>query len=1096
MAERTLTVRLRAIADGYTRVLDDAARRTEDFASRAGKVTAWGSKAEDTGKKLMTGLTLPIAGAGVAVLAMAGNFERSMREVQALTGSGAGEMAMLSEQAKKMGADTQFSASQAADAMGQLVKGGFDARQTYQALPGVMQLAAAAGLDIASAADIATNVLSGFRLQVSDLATVNDYLAQTANASDTDVRELGEAFKYVGPVAKGAGMSLEETTATLGLFAENGIRGEMAGTALRGALTALLSPSDQVAKLLGDLGINATGANGQILPMVDILDQLAKSGATTGQIMEIFGQRAGPAMIALLGQGSGALRKFTSMLEESGGVAQNLADSKMGGLLGSWEQLKGAIETLAITLGEAGITPMFTGIAKAAAGATDAITGLPTGVQRVGFAVAGLAAASGPAIWGLGKLTNLYRPVAEGLGSVIGKLQGVRVQLALAQMDGLTSGQALLSMFGPQAAILVGLAALAGAFWFARKRAEEFAASHTAAGDAAEALAESAGIALTDLEHMTDAQGKATEGTKGFRDANIEAIRTLDELHDTASKQAYLVEIGYQLVLRGATPEAAFEQVEKLARYAGVELPVSLTVGNIGDFQNQVDSALVNARRASEMVAGALEQTFVIAPKHGVTDGIAAELDKVREAATAQWDTGNFTGFVELLGRSEAALDGNADKINYLADESMKALGDSFGFSIRNGHDLADMLEQIASGTTAASKEEEQFARSILDAASAMDGGLTPANIAAAAAHENAAQKAKGNADATKAAGDAAAGATDGVDGMTDGLDAQATAAEDAEKAFKSYLDTLRGAIDPMLAMVDAFTSNREANQDLLKAYADLDAAIAEHGAGSKEAADAQDQVTEAHMRAAKSAEDVMIAAQEMQRSIDNGTMSVDGAKTMLLQWVDQGLISAETARLLADQFTAAATGAQAQADKTNAAYQAAANFNGTTATATITANTDPFYAAVNGVVATVADIANAVRLDVMLASPMATSAPSMHATPKRRAAGGALYPMTPTLVGEHGPELVTLGGHQPAWVSTAEQTREMLTPARSTATYTPAGPAPLSGADLTNLSAKFAAAALSSRPIMGDYHVHTAAKPSTPAELARAAKFAKALVA
>lgn len=1089
MAERTLTVRLRAIADGYTRVLDDAARRTEDFASRAGKVTAWGSKAEDTGKKLMTGLTLPIAGAGVAVLAMAGNFERSMREVQALTGSGAGEMAMLSEQAKKMGADTQFSASQAADAMGQLVKGGFDARQTYQALPGVMQLAAAAGLDIASAADIATNVLSGFRLQVSDLATVNDYLAQTANASDTDVRELGEAFKYVGPVAKGAGMSLEETTATLGLFAENGIRGEMAGTALRGALTALLSPSDQVAKLLGDLGINATGANGQILPMVDILDQLAKSGATTGQIMEIFGQRAGPAMIALLGQGSGALRKFTSMLEESGGVAQNLADSKMGGLLGSWEQLKGAIETLAITLGEAGITPMFTGIAKAAAGATDAITGLPTGVQRVGFAVAGLAAASGPAIWGLGKLTNLYRPVAEGLGSVIGKLQGMRVQLALAQMDGVGAGKALLGMFGPQAALLVGLAALAGAFWFARKRAEEFESSHKAAGDAAAILAESAGITLSSLDSMAAGQERAVVSADDFRRANEDAIVTLRTLGDTADQQAYLREIGYQFVLRGASPEQAMEQVKKLADAAGVEVPVTLTVSNVGEFAGQVDAAVTRAKRVA--ARGLKIRDISLEPD----SGMKADLDSIARAATDAFKTDNVAGFIQILGKAEGTLGRNARAVNYLSDQAAR-YSEVSGLNISSTGDLVGVMEDLTAGSSGASQAQRDLLERIRSTASEMDGGLTPKNLAAAAAMESAGMNAEDYGGKVKGAGDAASGATGGVDGLTGGLDAQAQATKEAEDEFKSYLDTLRGATDPMFAVVDAFRSNSEANHDLLTAYAELDKAVAEHGRGSQEAIDAQANLDEAHMRAARSAQDVMVAAQEMQYAIEHNTMSVDGAKQMLVEWAAQGLISAATAERLAAEFDAAAAKAQAQATSIDAVHQAAGNLDGTTATVTVTADTSPFDAAVAGVVNTVAGIADMVRLNVMLGSPMATGAPSMHATPKRRAAGGALYPMTPTLVGEHGPELVTLGGHQPAWVSTAEQTREMLTPARSTATYTPAGPAPLSGADLTNLSAKFAAAALSSRPIMGDYHVHTAAKPSTPAELARAAKFAKALVA
>lgn len=1122
MAERTLTVRLRAVADGYNRAIEGAAKRTEEFASRAGKVTAWGDRAEDTGRKLSAGLTLPIVGAGAAVLAMAGNFEASMREVQVLTRAGGGEMAKLTEQAKRMGADTQFSASQAADAMGQLVKGGFDAKQTYEALPGVMQLAAAAGIDIASAADIATNVLSGFRLEVADLAKVNDYLAQTANASDTDVRELGEAFKYVGPVAKGANMSLSETTAVLGLFAENGIRGEMAGTALRGAITALLSPTDKAAALLSSLGVNATTSNGQLRPMSEILDQLGKSGATTGQIMELFGQRAGPAMIALLGQGSGALRKFTGMLEESGGVAQDLADSKMGGLLGSWEQFKGSIETLAITLGEAGLTSMFTGLAQGAAKMTDAVTGLPTGVQKVGLAVAGLAAASGPAIWGLGKLTNLYKPVAEGIGSVIAKLQGMRVQLALAQMDGVGTGKALLTMFGPQAAILIGLAAIAGAFWFAKKRGEEFAAAHVDAGSAAEALAKSAGIAVSDLENLTDAQGEATKGTKGFRDANREAILTLEELRTVADKQSYLVEIGYQLTLRGAAPEDAFKQVQKLAEYAGVELPVSLTVDNIGDFIHQVQSAVTNAKRAAGMDGPNWFRSHFGFDVRGVGEGAKAELDKVREAASAEWDTGNISGFIEILGRSEAALGDNANAANYLADESMRALGEGFGFSIGKGENLADVLEQVASGSTAASKEEELLARRVLDTASAMNGGLTPANIAAAASQERAAAAAKANADGTKDLGSAADGAIDPVTGLTTGLDDNAAKAEEAERAFKDYLDTLRAATDPLFAVVDAFTSNADAARDVVTAQAELDAAIAEHGRGSAEAVEAEGRLQNARMRSAKSAQDVMIASQELQKAVELGTTSLEDAKAMLFLWTSQGLITAETATTLAGQFDVTAWAAGGVKVQTDAAQVALGNLDGTSANVTVTADTSAFDAAIWKVLGAITQV-NALtavwnvsaaignvqtRLKGVTDAAAFQGETSVQRGPyppgkdnntwTPRAAGGQILPDRTYIAGEYGPEVISLAGHQPAWVSTAEQTRAMLTPAVAPGTYTAAGPASTASSpssEVVGMLAQVAGDLKAARPLLGDVHYHGLDDAPGPAQLARDAKFVKALV-
>jgi TP901 family phage tail tape measure protein len=1014
VAERTLTVRLRAVADEYNRVLDQAGRKAEHLAKQGDSITSWGKKAEGVGKKLTTHLTMPIVAVGAAALATASSYEASMREVQALTGGTASEMELLSGQAKKMGADTQFSATQAADAMSQLIKGGFGVTETYDALPGVMQLAAAATIEIADAADIATNVLSGFGLEVNELARVNDYLAQTANASDTDVRELGEAFKYVGPVAKGAGMSLQETTATLGLFAENGIRGSMAGTALRGAITALLNPTDKVANKLDELGVNAVTANGQLRPMNEIVDQLAKSGATTADIMQIFGQRAGPAMVALLAQGGGALRNFTGMLEDSRGVAQNLADSKMGGLSGAIEQLKGSLETLAITVGESGLLGFATGLAEGVVGIVNALTKVPKPAMQAGMAIAGIAAASGPAIWAFGKIATLYAPVVAGMGRVVGSFQALRVQMALARMDGIGAARALALSFGPQAAIVAGIAAIAGAMYLAHRNAKEFARSHMDAGDAALQLAESAGIATRELSGMSDETERGINSADDWRKANEDAIRTLRAIGDAVGQEAFLLEIGYQLTLRGASPEDAVEQVRRLAEAAGVEIPVDLNLENVDDFENQVAGAVERANRV-------FERGSKIA---NISNEMIADLDAIARAAADAWQTDNVAGFVEILAAAESQLGDNSIAYSYLADQALELI-DVEGLSLLATNNLTSGIDELTSSVSGASAEQQELLNRIVEVASAMDGGLTPANLRVAAAAERARLEMEGAGGAASGAGDAAAGAAPGVGEMGEELDGAGDAAADAEKAFKEYLDTLRGATDPMFAMVDAFGRNQEAQWGVIEAQQKYNEAVAEHGASSLQAIEAQSKLNEAHLRAAQSARGVMIAAEEMRQAIEQGTMTVDSAKGMLDLWVQQGLITAETAARLKSQFDNTAAGAQAVADKTAVAKAALDQLDGTEATALITVVQRQIDVNQSGVPFSIGAIELARNQDLNGNGVIG------------RFAGGPVWPGQTFLVGEKGPELVQFSGQ--GTVIPAEQTSRMM--ASPSGRLTPAAP-------------------------------------------------------
>jgi len=831
MAERTLTVRLRAVVDGYEKAMGKAAAATEDMANRVDRISSLGKRATETGGDLTRGLTLPIAAAGTAMLITAGNFESSMREIQALTSGSTAEMEMLSTQAMKMGADTQFSAGAAADAMSQLIKGGFDVEQTYAALPAVMQLAASASLDIASAADIATNVLSGMGMEVSELSRVNDVLSQTANASDTDVRELGEAFKMVGPIAKGVGMDLEDTSSILALLAENGIRGTMAGTALRGIIASLVAPSSAAQAVIDRLGLSVTDASGKLLPMADIVQQLNDKGATTSDIYRLFGRETAGAMQALVGTGAPALERMNDLLEKSGGVAQDLADAKMGGLNGAVEQLKGALESLAISSGPVGL---FTKLAEGAASLTNSIAGLPGGVRNGIMAIAGIAAATGPAIWAFGKLTTLYAPVTEGLGRMVLAGRNMATTFSLMTNSGLSAGTALTTMFGPQAAIMVGLVALAGLLYLGQKRSEDFAKAHQNASDSAMALADSAGVAVEEIGRLEGETGDAVDTIGEFRQANEEALATLQKYGDVDMQQAYLLEIGYQFVLHGGTPEEAVQGVERLADAAGITVPVGLTVENIGDFENQVDAAALHARQAMDLSNG--EDIFRgpgwLRPfESDEAKRVKSELDAVAQSAANAFNSGDVEGFVQILAAAQGELGDNSEAYGYLADQALR-FSDVTGLSTNNTTDLASAMMQLTGESAVLTEGERERLQAMMDLAAGMDGGLTPANLAAAAAtNRNADALAKGMPifGGAKGALDDLADGADTEAGAMDGAAEETNALADAMTALENEAKLARAWLTGVEAGVDAFSQSIEDStrlDDMLGANLDTGSAL------------------------------------------------------------------------------------------------------------------------------------------------------------------------------------------------------------------------------------------------------------------------------
>ena len=302
--------------------------------------------------RLAAASTVAFAAVAGKALDMASGYDAAMRSVQAKTGATGAVLDKLSEQASEMGRTTVHSATAAARGQAFLAQAGFDANEVLSALPGTLALATAGELDLSRAADIASNVLTGFSLNVSEADRVADVLALTAQSTNTNVEQMGDAMKYAAAVAAAAEADFEETAAAIGLLANAGFQGETGGTALRGSMSKLLNPTKAAQQVLDKLGISAVTSTGGLKPLHEIVGQFEDVGLTAGDALKIFGQRAGPGMLALVSQGSDALVDLTGELKNAEGTAQKTADIMGGGLWGAIKKIQSIIESAYISLGE------------------------------------------------------------------------------------------------------------------------------------------------------------------------------------------------------------------------------------------------------------------------------------------------------------------------------------------------------------------------------------------------------------------------------------------------------------------------------------------------------------------------------------------------------------------------------------------------------------------------------------------------------------------------------------------------------------------------------------------------------------------------
>lgn len=414
--------------------LSAAKSALQDFASSSNTLSTkfqnLGSSVSSFGSYLTKTVTVPLVGLGTVATKVAGDFESSMSKVEAISGATGDEMSQLRDKAIEMGAKTKFSAKESADAFTYMAMAGWDAGQMIDGIGGIMSLAAADGLDLATTSDIVTDALTAFGLQASDAGHFADVLAQASSSANTNVSMLGESFKYVAPVAGSLGMSVEDTALALGLMANAGIKSSQAGTTLRTSLTNLVKPTDNMAAKMEELGIEVVNSDGSMKSLRDIMIILRDKFSVLSEAEQanaaatIFGKEAMSGMLAIINASENDFNSLANAIDNSTGRADDMADTMMNNLNGAITLLKSALESLAIKIGTA-LTPVIKEIAEWITKVVEWLNTLSDEQIQQIVRIAAIVAAIGPLLIIIGKIISAVATIITVIGQVGTAVSGI-----------------------------------------------------------------------------------------------------------------------------------------------------------------------------------------------------------------------------------------------------------------------------------------------------------------------------------------------------------------------------------------------------------------------------------------------------------------------------------------------------------------------------------------------------------------------------------------------------------------------------------------------------------------------------------------------
>lgn len=697
-SSRNVKVELRASVSDYVGKITAASKATRDFA-KAAEAGATKNKAawEQTGKVMAgTGIALA-AGLTLAVKAFA-DFDKEMSTVRAVSGATTDEMNKLRVAALKAGADTAFSASEAAKAEGELAKVGISTSDILGgALIGSMNLAAAGTLDLGRAAEISGQAMKIFHLAGSDVGRIADALASGANKSAADVEQLGQALQQGGLVAAQTGLTMEDTIGTLSAFADNALMSSDAGTSLKTMLSRLNPTTEDAAQAMEALGLQAYDARGNFVGIDKFAGQL-KTGLKdltveqrNSRLQTVFGSDAVRAATILYDLGEKGVRSYIDGVSDQGAAAR-VAGIQMDNLAGDLEALKGSFETALIQSGSVANDSLRT-LTQTAADAVNWFGQLPTPIQKTGVELAGVAAAG---LLGVGAFVTIVPKIAATKTALAGV--GTTAGTAGYALRGLAGGAVIAAVALP----LVGIAGEA-----VRTALGDMAPGANAAGESllqfvnkGKAAGEGADLINYSFEELDRTIYNVFSGSAMHQvDAIFSKIGTAGGIYgstqtDDAVQFFKTLDNGLSnMAQNGHAKEAAvlFDEVATAAAKQGVSL------AQVKDTMPGYTAALDGAGQAAAGVASATALATGVTKTFADTQG---ELKKKADDAKAALDT----LLTSIEGFGSKTLDARGAARDYeaaidAASKSIKDNGKTLDKHTEKGRANQQALEGIATTT-------------------------------------------------------------------------------------------------------------------------------------------------------------------------------------------------------------------------------------------------------------------------------------------------------------------------------------------------------------------------------------------------------------
>lgn len=479
----------------------EANSASKNIATKLGNnMTSIGKKLTSAGSTLTKGITVPIVGVGTAAVKSGASFESAMSKVSAISGATGSDLQDLNKKAQEMGAKTKFSATESAEAFTYMAMAGWKTQDMLDGIDGIMSLAAADGLDLATTSDIVTDALTAFGLKAEDAGHFADVLAKASSSANTNVSMLGESFKYAAPVAGALGYSVEDVSIALGLMANAGIKGSQGGTALRASLSRLVKPTDQAAALMDKYHISLTNSDGSMKSLGEVMDMLRKNlgGLTEAEQAQVastlFGQEAMSGMLAIINASDKDYKNLTKSIYDADGAADKMAKTMLDNLNGQITLLKSALEGLAIQISQV-LFPYIKKFVKWLQDLVEKLQAMSKEEKEHIVKLAAFAAAIGPVLLVVGKLTtgigNFITTIGKipkavddvkgGIKNLVTGFKNIGEAIKL-QKAGLTAfaadtsklGAFLGGLTGPMIAVGAAIGVLVAAFVTLMKTNEDF----------------------------------------------------------------------------------------------------------------------------------------------------------------------------------------------------------------------------------------------------------------------------------------------------------------------------------------------------------------------------------------------------------------------------------------------------------------------------------------------------------------------------------------------------------------------------------------------------------------------------------------------